>query len=818
MKQLVTIFMLLLTMLPLWAQTLSNEDVASYNKAKSEYEIGNIAEARSILSNGLKSYSANLKIEALHLLALCCLAEDEPETAEQYTRQLLKADPSFRASLDDNPCFADLLQSLKSGGATVTSASQLAETLEEVPVPTTLITAEMIASSGCTNLQDLLCLYVPGMTKIGGWENSVAMHGINGLYQENVLVMLNGHRLNSRTTNSETLDFRHSLAKIKQIEVLRGPASSLYGNVALTAVVNIITKSGNEIDGTEISAGIGSFNTYKADILMGKKYFDVDFTAWASIYSSKGQRLNLNPGDKYYYNDFPIQSKYMYVGGFNGMPSYDIGVTVNWKDFSFLFNTQYSKKVMSYTTLCTPYNSLGLYDYDAYPSINGSKPGNGKQSTHLEFGYNKKFNKLFIQIKGFADLDEYSFYNIVCDTLFYEENDEELGKCTYFANNWYKCQQMIDFSYGLNVNGGMDYVLFNQKGNILLGVQIERYKMLSNNAYEKRYFAFSLNDKDFYGSDDYGYTLSCAENGKEDQAASFIQIKQHLPFSLIFNGGVRFDYKKRYDDKEYISFSPRMALIWKANSVFNVKASYAHSFVDAGYLYRASTEDGLFRTESNLSPEKMDAWQFCGSINLPSIGLNIETNFFYNKLTDLTLIDKNKIGDQQNSYYGIKISNYGKDKIAGFEVVANYTDRKQKASLNITWQRHIDTGANSGEVSYTSGHSITNAPLFWLNSTYTRIIFENNKLGTFALGAAFKFSGKYKVRSYSTESKGMVEEKIEQEAYSLLSINARYSFRRLSFNFLVSNIYNTEYLTGCLFGLPVPNKKANCMLSMTYKI
>ena len=85
--------------------------------------------------------------------------------------------------------------------------------------------------------------YVPGMTDVASNdEQNIAMRGIYSSYQEKILILLNGHRLNSYSTNTATPDFSISLEKVKQIEVLRGPASSLYGNVALTAVVNLITK------------------------------------------------------------------------------------------------------------------------------------------------------------------------------------------------------------------------------------------------------------------------------------------------------------------------------------------------------------------------------------------------------------------------------------------------------------------------------------------------------------------------------------------------------------------------------------------------
>ena len=70
----------------------------------------------------------------------------------------------------------------------------------------------------------------------------------------------------------------------------------------------------------------------------------------------------------------------MYINGYNHKPAYDIGITVEWNDLKLLFNTQYAKKVSPYVTVFYP----GLYDYDRYRKINGSKPGTF--STIFTFG------------------------------------------------------------------------------------------------------------------------------------------------------------------------------------------------------------------------------------------------------------------------------------------------------------------------------------------------------------------------------------------------------------------------------------------------
>ena len=77
----------------------------------------------------------------------------------------------------------------------------------------------MIKYSGAQTIQELLCLYVPGMSIAEGIESNIAMHGITGITQDKILFLQDGHRLNGSSTNAEAPDYRNSLDKIRQIEV-----------------------------------------------------------------------------------------------------------------------------------------------------------------------------------------------------------------------------------------------------------------------------------------------------------------------------------------------------------------------------------------------------------------------------------------------------------------------------------------------------------------------------------------------------------------------------------------------------------------------
>lgn len=194
---------------------------------------------------------------------------------------MLEQNPYYTVSAQDPPEFADIVNKIKAGmTATVTTASNISESLNEVPVPTTLITEEMIAASGGRNLQEVLAAYVPGISLVDCNDDiNISMRSIHSSTQEKMLFMLNGHRLNSYLTNTAAPDFSISLEKVKQIEVLRGPASSLYGGVALTGVVNIITKQGADVDGVQIKAGAGNYGRVCAATSSSAAAFTI-LTCW----------------------------------------------------------------------------------------------------------------------------------------------------------------------------------------------------------------------------------------------------------------------------------------------------------------------------------------------------------------------------------------------------------------------------------------------------------------------------------------------------------------------------------------------------------
>ena len=149
----------------------AQHDSDVYSRAKYLFDTGQFAVADSMLTSNVATMTNEYREAAYRLLVLSALHQDQYDKAEHYAAKLLDLNPFYTTQVGESPRFADLIYRLKqSSGNTVFTASQMAETLEEAPVPVTLITEEMIKASGATNLHDVLLMYVPGMSDVTSTE------------------------------------------------------------------------------------------------------------------------------------------------------------------------------------------------------------------------------------------------------------------------------------------------------------------------------------------------------------------------------------------------------------------------------------------------------------------------------------------------------------------------------------------------------------------------------------------------------------------------------------------------------------------------
>ncbi|MBP8153676.1 MAG: TonB-dependent receptor [Nitrospira sp.] len=147
---------------------------------------------------------------------------------------------------------------------TVSIASRYEQPISEAPANVYVITDEDIRQSGSPDLPTIL-RRIPGLEVIqmSGAEFNVSFRGDNQVGANKVLVLVDGRSAYADIQGSLAgwRIFQITLPEIKRIEVLKGPAAAIYGFNAFDGVVNIITKSPDEMRGTTLQFGGGEYGT-----------------------------------------------------------------------------------------------------------------------------------------------------------------------------------------------------------------------------------------------------------------------------------------------------------------------------------------------------------------------------------------------------------------------------------------------------------------------------------------------------------------------------------------------------------------------------
>ena len=783
----------------------NNESRQIYLQAEEEYQVGRLEQALKLLQTNINDFDGNLKQNAYRLIALCYLAQDNTSQTETYAKLLLQENPYY-TSIQDPVRFEDIIKRLKTGrSATVTTASSQAESINEAPVPVTIITAEMIEMLGYNkNLNQILAAYIPGVSVVASSTlDNIAMHGAYSTGQEKILIMENGHRLNARSTNLGRTDYAINTQKIDHIEVLRGPASSLYGNVALTAVVNIITKEGTSINGISAQYGYGSLHTHKADLLAGTHFMNCDISAWASFYSSAGEDRYISPErdqslDIYRAVAPATYGGYCHINKYADKPSYDVGVNLKLNDFSLMFSRKSGKKAHQYSMLGQ------LFNYDEYRRYDGNKPGYAMDENHADIGYKKSWGNFSFNASVYGDWYNIDDYSVASDAMKYSAFNEdgtpmkdEDGNPVYTEwNGAYQIYGWKEMTVGTTMRGDFNYTLGGMNGNILAGMQYEYFSM---------YDSYAIVGQDF---DAIQFLVRESENpvlsGRENIISFFLQDKHYFTKKLILNAGLRFDSKYRANGTRINALSPRLAFIYTPRTDFSMKLSYSRSFVDAPYFYRRNTDNTYLGAEG-LKSEYLNAIQFDVLGEIAPIHLSYDVNLFYNKFTDIIYaIPGAKLED-------VKYRNSGKLDIIGAEMDVHYNYKRLRADLTASYTHLL-----SAKDYYYHDNHIFSVPNFVTNGVFSYKLL-NKASNNLWITSNIRFS----TNSYIQKVNAEVYEEEKMPSSFIFDLGARYQMgNHMTLRVDCENIFDkTTYTSGAMVvAMPWYNPGRTLMASVNFKL
>ena len=182
------------------------------------------------------------------------------------------------------------------------TAARTAQPIADVLADITVIGAEEIARAGAQSLAELLQRQ-PGVeiTQNGG-PGAVSGVLLRGARSAQTLVLIDGLRVASSSAGATSLE-AIPLAEIDRIEILRGPASSLYGADAIGGVVQIFTRHGGAAPSGNASAGYGTHGTWDVKAGGGGTAGPVQFALQMGAKASTGFNAIPSPGNFSYNPD-----------------------------------------------------------------------------------------------------------------------------------------------------------------------------------------------------------------------------------------------------------------------------------------------------------------------------------------------------------------------------------------------------------------------------------------------------------------------------------------------------------------------------------
>lgn len=173
----------------------------------------------------------------------------------------------------------------------VTSVSKKSQKVSETAAAVFVVTADDIRHSGARNVPEAL-QGVPGLqvAQIDGNKWAISARGFNGRFANKLLVLMNGRTLYTPSFSGVYWDVKDTVMEdIDRIEIIRGPGGTLWGSNAVNGVINIITKTAADTQGTFLSSSYSNQSSLSATARYGASFGeDVQYRVYAKYFDEDG--------------------------------------------------------------------------------------------------------------------------------------------------------------------------------------------------------------------------------------------------------------------------------------------------------------------------------------------------------------------------------------------------------------------------------------------------------------------------------------------------------------------------------------------------
>ncbi|MEA5258142.1 TonB-dependent receptor [Arcicella aquatica] len=510
----------------------------------------------------------------------------------------------------------------------VVTATRNERALNALPMPVTLIGQKQIRAMGSLRLSEVLAEQT-GLFIVNDHGQGLQVQGFSPDY---TLILLDGEPLVGRTAGTLELS-RLAVANIKQIEIVKGPSSSLYGSEALAGVVNIITERPNGTKGS-FSARYGTNQTTDLSGNMSIKTKKSGFNLFLNRYASGGY-------------DFTPETFGQTVSPFQNY-------TITPK-FTYDFSKNVSLNVSTRYNIENQESSL-LVGTDQIVGTGSVKDWNFNPSLRVSFHQNLKAVFRFYNTQ----------YKTNSELLFQKDNN--VYDATYFNQKFLRPEVQVDYAIGNK------QVLTLGAGKIWESVAATRYDDVKR---------FETN----YGFFQYENLLVSALNltigGRFDAHSAYkaqfspkVSVAYDLSKKVRLNGSIGVGFKAPDFRQLYLNFTNAVAgysVFGTQEVALNLARLQAENQI-AEVLFDVS-KLGELKAESSL------AFNFGGKIDLDN-GLKFKANVFRNDISNL--IQTQAVALKTNGQSVFSYMNLTKAFTQGIELDASYTIANNKSPITLS--------------------------------------------------------------------------------------------------------------------------------------
>ncbi|MFO1351551.1 MAG: TonB-dependent receptor [Gammaproteobacteria bacterium] len=171
----------------------------------------------------------------------------------------------------------------------ISLATGFQQPLDVAPAVASVVTAADIKAMGARTLAEVL-ESVPGL-HVSSERGISEVFVIRGFFlptNPQVLVLINGIPVNDVVGGGRPQAWAMPVQNIARVEIVRGPGSALYGADAFAGVINVITKTAQDLPGAEVGAYAGSFDSYGLWLLHGGQWQGLDLALALEASTTQG--------------------------------------------------------------------------------------------------------------------------------------------------------------------------------------------------------------------------------------------------------------------------------------------------------------------------------------------------------------------------------------------------------------------------------------------------------------------------------------------------------------------------------------------------